>query len=177
VIDYKQIQVAVFVVIKKRRLRGIPLIGDSIFLGLFRKSEVAIVDEQKIFSPCCKGIRRTANVNVKLSVTVDVNHGGSGTPSLLTRNTAPVGDVFKFKIALVQVQAILYHISGEENILQTVVVDVANGYTCAVVEIGIIKYVKIFVFEKNVPEINTGSIGIKFGKKMGGVVFAAECSD
>ena len=62
-------------------------------------------------------------------------HRHASGPSIRADARLP-GDVLEPHVSSVQVEAAGDHVAGEENVRQSVIVDVANGYSGAVVDIG-----------------------------------------
>ncbi len=59
------------------------------------------------------------------------------------------------------------HIARKEDIGQAVVVDIADGYAPAIVEIDIVEDVEGFAVKKRVLEVDTGLVFIQVGKELG----------
>jgi len=72
------------------------------------------------------------------------------------------------------------HVAGEEDIGQAVVVDIADGYSAAVVEIDIIEDVEGFAVEEGILEVDAGVVFVEPGKEggiVGGVTAGGEDSE
>jgi len=66
------------------------------------------------------------------------------------------GDVFELQVAFVAVQPVAGHVCGEEDVLETVVVDVSYSNAGAVIEIFEGDDVEVFVFVEGVLEVDAG---------------------
>jgi len=52
-------------------------------------------------------------------------------------NTCIFRDVFKLHIAFIKIKTILLHVSRKKNVLQSIIVDIADGYTTTIIKIAI----------------------------------------
>jgi len=66
------------------------------------------------------------------------------------------GDVFELEIPFIEVEFVLAHVGGEEDVGQAVVVDIADGYAAAIVEIAEEEAVLVFAVFDFVVEVDAG---------------------
>jgi len=66
---------------------------------------------------------------------VDIHEHGAGAPHAVLFKTGMGGDVLELEVAFVEIKLVLSHIGGEEDVGETIVVEIANGYAAAVVEV------------------------------------------
>ena len=69
-----------------------------------------------------------------------------------------IGDIFKFEISFIEEEFVVAHIAGEEDIGQTVVINIADGYAAAIVEIAKQKAVVQSAVFHVVLEVNAGAV-------------------
>ncbi len=165
VVDHKAIQVAVAVVVEKSDLGGIGGDVEAVFGGFFGKGTVVVIDIEFIPSVAVAHVARVADVDIEPAVAIDVDHGNAGAPHAILAEACFVGDIFEMEVSLIQVELTRAHIGGEEDIGQAVVIDVADGYAAAVIEIA----EKEAVLESSVLYIvfepDAGAILIQQGKQ------------
>ena len=117
VVQQKQVEVAVAVVVEEDGVGGEARIGDPVPCGRFREGVIPVVDEQQIgplfgLGPFGSG---NGDVNIQVPVVVDVHHGGAGGPAVCG-DARGLRDVFEPHVALVHVQAARDHVAREENV-------------------------------------------------------------
>ena len=69
-------------------------------------------------------------------------------------NEIVISDIFKFPITFIQKKFILSLIRDEKNIRLTIVIDVTDGYTTAIIKIPVFENVEIFLIHYSVIELN-----------------------
>ena len=93
------------------------------------------------------GISNSAYINIQQAVTIQIGHGYTATPIGSSSNTCFVCNIFKFKIAFVEVEFVVaFAVCRKINIGQTIIIDITRCNTPTVIIIEIIKYVKEFLF-------------------------------
>src|SRR6185437_6707188 len=180
VVDEEEVEVAVFVVVEEGGLGGEAFVVEAVFVGFFGEGVVSIIDVKEVCSLGGVGVGRAADIDVEVAVAVDIDHGGAGAPALCSRDAAFFRDVFEGAVAFVEEQAIVDHVAGQEDIGQAVVVDIADGYSAAVVEIDIIEDVEGFAVEEGILEVDAGVVFVEPGKEggiVGGVTAGGEDSE
>src|SRR6266849_1809798 len=80
------------------------------------------------------GRSRHRDINVEVAVVVDVDHGDTGRPTV-GLDARGLRDVLEPHVALVPVEAARDLIAGEENVGESVVVDVADRDAGAIVDV------------------------------------------
>ena len=138
IVEQKQIEAAVSVIVEKCRLRREVGVGDAELCGGLGERPVAVVDEQQIcpicrFRPLGPG---DGYVDVEKPVVVDVDHRDARRPPIRL-DARSLGDVLEAKVTLVPIEATRDHVAGEENVRQSVVIDVADGDARAVIHIDV----------------------------------------
>ena len=138
IVEQKQVEVPVAVVIEEDGVGGEPGIGDPVPRGGFGEGVIPVVDEKQIgavlrLRPWGSGHR---HVDIEIPVVVDVHHRDAGGPSG-RRDPRRLRDVLEPHVALVQVQAARDHVAGKENVRQAIVIDVAHGDAGAVVDVDV----------------------------------------
>src|SRR5687768_2722523 len=98
-----------------------------------------------------------ANIDIKPSVAVDVNHHHSGAPLLLFGYTRLVGDIFKLPISFIKVKFVAAHVCREENVGQSIVINVANGNASAIIEITVAEYIEVFGVVDGIREFHSSA--------------------
>ena len=128
----------------------------AIFSGRFLKSLVAVINKKgiflvtgKFFVPCI------TNINIQESITIHVCHYHARIPFIGLFDTRFFRNIFKLKIAFIQIQFIGSHVGSKENIGQTIVVNITNGNASAIIKITVIENVKFFSIYNFVIERNT----------------------
>jgi hypothetical protein len=101
---------------------------------------------------------RVADVDIEPAVAVDVGHDGAGAPHAILAEAGFCGDIFEVEAAFVEIEFVLTHVGGEEDIGESVVVDVADGYAAAIVEVAEEEAVGEFAVDYFVVEIDAGIV-------------------
>src|SRR5882757_10167521 len=86
-----------------------------------------VTAQQRVF------INGITHVNVRQAIVINVDDGYPSAPPAHAANTRFFGDVLKLKVAPIYIELIAYAIACKVNILQPVVVKIANSYATAVV--------------------------------------------
>jgi len=135
VIDHEAIQVAIVVIVEKRYLGSIGRDIQAIFCSGFCKGAILIIDVELVSPVTVLHVAGVAYIDIQPAVVIDVHKHGACAPHAVLREARSGGDVLKFEISFIQVDPVLTHIGGEEDIRQTVVIEVADGYAAAIVEV------------------------------------------
>jgi hypothetical protein len=75
------------------------------------------------------------DVDIEPAVVVDIYENDAGAPHAILFEACFVGDVFKFKIAFIEIELVAAHVGCEEDVWEAVIVDVSDGYAAAVVKV------------------------------------------
>lgn len=98
-----------------------------------------------------------ADIDVEPTVAVDVRHDDAGAPLLFGGGEPCLfRNVLKMPVAFVEIELIGPHIGGEEYVGEAVVVDVADGYAAAIVEVAIVDNVGGIGVDYFIDEIDAG---------------------
>ncbi len=137
----EEVEVAVAVVIQEIGLTARVRIHQTVRGGLFFEDGDAVgvrslVDVELVDAPLERQVAGVAHVDVEQAVTVDVSHRHARLPGIPTSGDAGlIRDVFEAEVALVEIQPVVGHISGEIEVVQAVAVQVSDGHARAVREI------------------------------------------
>ena len=71
------------------------------------------------------------------------------------------GDILKLQVSFVQIQFVLHHITGEIQILQIIIVDIAGCHSTAHIDIGVGKIIDKGIFLQIVGECYAALLGRK----------------
>src|SRR6185436_14578090 len=86
-----------------------------------------LVDVEQVLSHIGIEQNGCANINILQTIVVDINDRGAAAPSALTIHSSSIGNVFKFEIALVEIELVGNHVPGEIDILEAVVIKVTKS--------------------------------------------------
>ena len=89
---------------------------------------------------------------------VDIHEHGAGAPHAVLFKTGMGGDVLELEVAFVEIKLVLSHIGGEEDVGETIVVEIANGYAAAVVEVPEEEAVVQFLIHHFIVKVDTGVV-------------------
>jgi hypothetical protein len=158
VIDHEAVEVAVTVVVEEGDLGGIGGDIQAIFGGGLGKSAVVVIDIEFVLSVAVAHMAGITDIDVEPAVIIDIYHGDAGAPHAILSEAGFIGDILELEVAFVEVELIAAHVGGEEDIGESVVVDIADGYAAAVVKIAeeeaIVKSPVLYI----VREVDTGII-------------------
>src|SRR6266852_2839687 len=138
IVQKKQVEASVAIVIKKHGVGSEDGIGDSVARRLFGESPVLVVYEEEI----CPLLRLRplgaghGDIDVQVPVVVDVHHRSASGPSA-GADARSLGDVLELEVPFVPVQATRDHVSGKEDVRQSIIIDVTDRHTGAVVHVDI----------------------------------------
>lgn len=159
IVEQEEIEASVAIVVDKNRVRGKPCIGYRVLGSGFGERAVAVVDEEKVCTlggsrPFGAGYR---DVDIEKSVVIDVHHRCAGGPGF-RRDASFRGDVLEAHVAFVEVQAAGHHVAREKEIDESIVIDVADSYACAVVDVNVSLNVQRIVGRDGVGERDAGLV-------------------
>ncbi len=135
VIDHEAIQIAVTVIVKKGHLSGVSGYAKAVSIGCLCEGEIMVIDVELILSIAIGHMTGVADIDVQPAVVIDVYEYYSCAPHAVLTEAGFAGDIFELEIAFIEIELIAGHVGGEEDIGEAVVVDVADGYAAAVVEV------------------------------------------
>src|ERR1700759_3249297 len=152
--EQEHIQIAIMVVIEKSGLGTIARIVQPVLRGLIFEMQIALVDEQLV-SAFIGVLTRIADIDIEQAVAVHIGRGAAGFPAIRpSLETCLFSDIFKMKTAEIQIQLTRFAIGGKKKIDQSVIIDVAGGYSSPVIKIFIGKHVELFCLLYIVAEMN-----------------------
>jgi hypothetical protein len=76
-----------------------------------------------------------ADIDIEPSIVIDIYEYHACAPHAVLVEAGLVGDVLEVKVAFVEIKLIRSHVGGEEDVGETVVVDVPEADATAVVEV------------------------------------------
>ena len=158
-VGHETVEITVVVHIEEGSLGGMALIGKSIGRCLFGKGSVFVVDVQEV-SAISRVLVRTAaaDIDIEPAVVVQVDHVHPRTPSCW-RYAGSLGDLFKLEFALVEIDFRRTGITGEDQIVESVVIQVAGCNSATVVSVVVYQLVHAVAFGEFIHEGNTGFSG------------------
>ena len=158
IVEQKEVEAAIPVVIEEHGVGGETRIGDAVACRGLGERAVAVIDEQQVGPVLSFGALGPGDgdVDVQIPVVIDVHHGGAGGPPV-RGDPRRLRDVFEPHAARVPVQPARDHVAAEENVRQSVVIDVSDRYARAVVYVGLGLHVHGIVGGDGVRERDPGS--------------------
>jgi hypothetical protein len=126
--------------------------------AFFGERKVAVVDEK--FVPALLGIAlaRIANVNIEKTIAIDIRHRHARFPRHGANHAGLLCNILEFEIALIEVQFIGLHIGSEVNIIEAIVVDIANGHPSPIEKILVREHIRFGRLDELVSERDAGNI-------------------
>lgn len=73
---------------------------------------------------------------------VDVYRCYSGSPSCGIMDARNFGNIFKCKIACIEIQYVCGLIGGEVYIIKPIIIEIGDGGSCAIIKVKVIEYVE-----------------------------------
>ena len=139
------------VVIKKDADGAVAGVGDAVlFSGFFEDRDAVAVGAFVDIEQVCPEVRviteRRGYIEIGKSVSVDVDDGGARAPVTGTAYSSAVGDVFEAEMAPVEIELAGDHIAGEEDVGESVIIEVADANSTAIVDVGVIENIQTIVF-------------------------------
>ncbi len=144
------------VIVEKSSLRGKALKGEPIRFRFVGEGQIAVVDEDLVRAIELLVTSHSAHEDVEIAVAVDIGHGYACRPVSGACDAGPFRDVFKSKVALVQVQFVGCLVRSKVDIGEPVVVDVADSDATAIEKIQVFNDVEVVVGCKPVFKCNAG---------------------
>ena len=145
------VQVAIAIVIEEERLRRITDVLQTILLRSVGEGAVAVVDVEHVVPVHC-GIVDTGNVDVDLSVPVDVGHRDAGLPPVRIGDVGAVGDVLELVVPFVAIELVWPDVRREINIQQAITIHVSDRNAASIVVIEVVDDVEVGRFRQLVGE-------------------------
>jgi len=158
VVDHEAVEVAVAVIIEEGDLGGIGGNIEAVLGGGVGESIIMVVDIELVLSVAVLHVAGVADIDIEPAVAVDIGHDGAGAPHAVLAEAGFCGDIFEVEAALVEIELVLAHIGGEEDIGEPVVVDIADGDAAAVVEVAEEEAVSELAVDHLVIEIDAGVV-------------------
>jgi len=101
---------------------------------------------------------RVAYINIEPAIMVDIHEHDAGAPHAVLFKTGMGGDVLEVEIAFIEIELVLAHIGCKEDVGEAIVVEIANGYAAAVVEVPEEEAVVQFLIHHFVVKVDAGVI-------------------
>jgi hypothetical protein len=130
-------------------------IVEPVFCRFFGEGEIVVVDEELIAAIPGFKIARFANVDIKPSIAIHISKGYACAPHARRFQSGFIGNVFEFKVALVQVEPVGLLVSTKKEIGQAIIINVTDAYATAVVKIPIGVNIESIVVHNIVGEVNS----------------------
>ena len=145
-VELKQIQVAIEVVIKKDGLGGKTDQIQLVINGFIRINRNTIFDafthKQLVLALNVLIFTELPYVQIEHAVVVDIHHTHAGRPTIHTRYTRLLGNVFEFEVSFIEEHLIRPHVAGKIQIDQAIVVKIARSNPTSIKKIHVVKHVK-----------------------------------
>ena len=154
-VEQEHVRISIAVIIEEGRLVAVGRVVKAIFPGGFPEFELTQIDKELIPSGIGSALAGVANINIKQAVLVHVGHGDAGLPvsgSSFQPHACRGGDVFEPEPAQVSVQFIGSHVCGEEQILESVVVQISHGKPSSIEEVFVGEHVEPLGFADGIDE-------------------------
>src|SRR5205807_3970502 len=152
------VQIAVAVIVEEQGLGGESGEVETVLLGSIGEGAVAVVDVEHVV-PVQRRKVDGGDVDINVTVAVDVGHRDAGLPGPRVGDTGPLGDVHEPVVALVQVEPVGAEVRSEVEVGQAVVVDVADGHAAAVVVVHVVENAERGVVGQPIDERDTAALG------------------
>ena len=159
VVEQVEVEVAVTVVVEEHAVGAKALISKTVVGSGFGKGTVLLVDVQFVAAVVTLDITGVADVDVEPAVRIDVGHRHAGTPGGLSRYAGPLGHVLELHVPPVEEEAVIYPVTAQVDVGQSVVVDVTQGHAAAVVEVAVGVDVEVLVEVERIGEVDPGDGG------------------
>ncbi len=130
-----------------------------------------VINIQLVFPVTRRHMTGIADVDVEPSVVVDVDKSNAGAPHAILLQAGLRRDVFELEVAFVQVELAVAHIGSEQYVGESVIIEIADGYAAAVVEIAEKKAIFSLVVDDAIVKIDAGVFHQV--EELGGVFTAA----
>ena len=115
-----------------------------------------VVDIKFVAAVAGAHVPGVADIDIEPAVVIDVGEYDAGAPHAVLFESGFAGDVFEFPVAFIEKEFVVAHVGREEDIGEAVVVDVADGYAAAVVEVAEEETVVFFPIFDGIGEFDTG---------------------
>src|SRR5690606_23374192 len=162
IVENVKIKVSVLVEIKESGMGGVSRIGDVVQPCLFRKSHIAIVDEQLVLFVIAFNVAGIAYVDVQPAVAVDICHTHSCRPGPRAGHTGFFGYVLKLEITFIDVKFIWSKVTRKINVDQAVVVNVSKGDAATIVKIAICVNIEVVAEMQLILERHAAGLSVNF---------------
>ena len=158
IVEQEEVEAAVAVVVEEDGVGGVAGVGDAEAGRGFGERAIAVIDEQQVgpVFPLGRLWPGDGDVDIQISVVVDVHHGRAGGPAG-RRDPGRRRDVLEPHVPFVPVQPARDHVAREENVGQAVVIDVPDRHARAVVDVGVGLHVEGIIGRDRVRERDTRS--------------------
>ena len=105
VAEQEHVQVAIAVVVEKRRLRRVADVRQPILLGTIGEGAVAVIDVQHVTTVHGE-ITHRRHVDIQLPVAIHIGHRHAGFPARRTRDARLLRHILEVKVAAIQIQLV-----------------------------------------------------------------------
>ncbi len=153
VIQWKQVQVPVLIVIQKGTVCGISMICNAILFSPLGEGKVSVIHEQEVLSESLPLICWICHVNIQETISVYIGHDNPVAPGFHRRDTGFLRNILKAEIPLIQIKAVTYKVSSKEEVNQIVIIDVTCCYPGTIEHVIVPHGIKIGEFFDGIPEI------------------------
>src|SRR6185437_14600796 len=123
-----------------------------------------LVDEKQVFGRMHQILSQYADIDIIVSVVIDIDDADAGGPDV-RRQSRFFGDILELIIPLVDVQPAAHLVARKEDVLASVVVEIADTYPSAHISELVDERHGGVVVVKIVAKMDAGLIGLQLGKK------------
>ena len=163
VVGHDEVQVSVAVVIEEGSGDAVIFVGNAEFGGPLGESAIAVVLKKEVALLCGVVVIGAANVNIEPAVIVYIGYGYACTP-VFGLKACFLGNVFEAKMAFVEEKFGGHHVAGHYDVLQPVIVKIADADPAAVVGIDITEGVDQLFFIEDIVEKESAFFRFVFHK-------------
>src|SRR5256714_4208672 len=161
VVDEKEIQTPVAVIVQESRLSGRAFVGNAICGGHLLEGRDAVrvqtlIDVQLVRPPLTRDVAGVANVDVQPAIAIDIGQSDSRSPQPFAFDSRFLSDVLELEVTFVEIEVIAVLVGGEHDLGQTISIQVPDGYSTAVVVIAVGEDVELGRFLESVREVDAG---------------------
>jgi hypothetical protein len=157
-IDDKDIQIAVMIIVEEYGLGVEAFYVETIFMGLFGEGAIVIVDEELVAAVEIFVSAYLGEIDVRPAVIVHVGDGDACFPIAPAFYTGFCGDVVKMKITFVMIEYTSALVGDEIDIGQTVAIEVCDGNAPAIIIIKVVEDIERVGISDPIFEADAGAV-------------------
>src|ERR1700754_3421528 len=116
-------------------------------------SIIPLVDIQKVFSPFRIAVNRSADIDIRPAIIVDVHYRHTFTPLTRTIHSRSSRHILKPEIPFVQIKLIRHQVTGEIYVLQAILVEIPDAYPTSIIHIDHIRSIDRIILYNGIVEM------------------------